>query len=144
MECQDYDVVPEGGDPRAVLDELARRRRRAGLDDLRLGGFYGDVDCLFWPGSTTTPDFPRPAPVTDPPYPVLVLNADTDPATPFVGARGVFRDLVPGAGPADAAIVQLYGPHVIYGRGDPCIDEPVDAFVTTGQVPAERVTICRW
>ena len=144
VECQDYDVVPEGGDPRAVLDDWLDAGAAAGVDQLRLSSFYGDVDCLFWPGSTTTPDFARPAPVTDPPYPVMVLNADTDPATPFVGARSVFRDLVPGAGPADAAIVQLYGPHVIYGRGDPCIDEPVDAFITTGQVPAQRVTICTW
>lgn len=144
VECQDYDVVPRGGDPRAVLDDWLDVAAGAGIDDLRLGSFYGDVDCLFWPGAATTADFPRPAPVTDPPYPVLVLHADTDPNTPFVGARDVFRDLVPGAGPADAAVVQLYGPHVIYGRGDPCVDGPVDAFVTTGQVPAERVTICRW
>lgn len=144
VECQDYDFVPEGGDPRAVLDDWLDVAATAGVDDLRLGSYYGDVDCLFWPGSTTTPDFARPAPVTDPPYPVLVLNADTDPNTPFVGALDVYRDLLPDAGPADAAIVQRFGPHVIYGRGDPCIDDPVNTFVETGQVPAEPITVCTW
>ncbi|WP_341349860.1 alpha/beta hydrolase [Klenkia brasiliensis] len=145
VECQDYDVVPQGGDPRAVLDEWLDVSAQQGIDQLRVGGsYYGDLDCLFWPGSSTTPDFDRPAPVTDPPYPVMVLNADTDPNTPFVGAEDVFRDLVPGAGPADAAVVQLYGPHVLYGRGDPCVDDPVNTFITTGQVPDRRITVCRW
>ena len=63
-------VVPEGGDPRAVLDDWLDAGAAAGVDQLRLSSFYGDMDCLFWPGSTTTPDFARPAPVTDPPYPV--------------------------------------------------------------------------
>ncbi|MEI4273116.1 alpha/beta hydrolase [Klenkia sp. LSe6-5] len=145
VECQDYDVVPQDGDPRAELDAWLDVSAQRGIDQLRLGGsFYGDLDCLFWPGSTTTPDVERPAPVTDPPYPVMVLNADTDPNTPFVGAEDVFRDLTPGAGPADAAVIQLDGPHVVYGRGDPCVDDPVNTFVATGQVPDRRVTVCRW
>ncbi len=145
VECQDYDVVPAGGDPRAVLDEWLDVAERDGIDQLRLGGtYYGDVPCLFWPGAATDPDFGRPAPVTDPPYPVMVLGADTDPNTPFVGAEDVFRDLVPGAGPDDAAVVQLGGPHVVYGRGDPCVDDPVNTFVTTGEVPDRRITVCRW
>jgi pimeloyl-ACP methyl ester carboxylesterase len=145
VECTDYDYVPQGGDPRAVLDQWLDRAATEGIDQLRLGVHYYDkAPCLFWPGSATTPDVALPAPVTDPPYPVMVLNADTDPNTPFVGARRVFGALTRDAGPADAAIVQVYGPHVIYGRGDPCIDDPVNTFIETGQVPAERVTVCRW
>jgi len=145
VECQDYDFVPEGGDPRAVLDEWLDVAEQQGIDQLRLGGtYYGDTACLFWPGAADAPDFARPAPVTDPPYPVLVLGADTDPNTPFVGAEDVFRDLVPGAGPDDAAVVQLGGPHVVYGRGDPCVDDPVNTFVTTGAVPGRPITVCRW
>ena len=145
VECTDYDYVPQGGDPRAVLDQWLDRASAEGIDQLRLGVHYYDkAPCLFWPGSTTTPDVALPAPVTDPPYPVMVLNADTDPNTPFDGARRVFGALTPDTGPADAAVVQVYGPHVIYGRGDPCIDDPVNAFIETGQVPADRVTVCRW
>jgi pimeloyl-ACP methyl ester carboxylesterase len=145
VECTDYDYVPQGGDPRAVLDQWLDRAAAEGIDQLRLGVHYYDkAPCLFWPGSATTPDVALPAPVTDPPYPVMVLNADTDPNTPFIGARRVLGALTPGAGPADAAVVQVYGPHVVYGRGDPCIDDPVDTFIETGQVPAERVTVCRW
>lgn len=145
VECTDYDYVPQGGDPRAVLDQWLDRASAEGIDQLRLGVHYYDkAPCLFWPGSATTPDVALPAPVTDPPYPVMVLGADTDPNTPFVGARRVFGALQRDAGPPDAAIVQVYGPHVVYGRGDPCIDDPVDTFVETGQVPAERVTVCRW
>ncbi|SDP60970.1 TAP-like protein [Klenkia soli] len=144
VECQDYDFVPAGGDPRAALDDWLGVAAAAGVDDLRLSYYYGDEDCLFWPGSTTDPDFARPEPVTDPPYPVLVLNSDTDANTPFVGARAVFGRLVPDAGPADAAIIQRYGPHVIYGYGDPCVDDPVHSFVETGELPAQRVTLCTW
>ena len=143
VECQDYDFVPQGGDGRAVLDDWLARADTEGIDGLRLGsGYYGDLPCLFWPGAAADSDHALPAPVIDPPYPVLVLNADTDPNTPVAGAIDVFRDLAPGAGPDDALVLHRGGPHVIYGWGDTCVDDLVDAFVADGRQPAQRFTIC--
>lgn len=143
VECQDYDFVPQGGDPRAELDDWLDRAGAEGIDDLRLGGvYYGDTPCPFWPGAAETADAERPAPVTDPPYPVLVLGADTDPNTPVVGAVGVFRDLTPGSGPEDAFLLERGGPHVIYGWGVRCVDDVVNAFLTDGTLPADRLTVC--
>ena len=143
VECQDYDFVPQGGDGAAALDGWLDRAAAEGVDQLRLGDYYyGDTPCHFWPGVADSPDVPRPAPVTDPPYPVLVVNADADPNTPVAGALGVFRDLTPGQGPEDALVLLQGGFHVVWGAGDPCVDGPVDAFVLEGTVPAERFTNC--
>ena len=89
VECQDYEFLPDAGTPRERLDAWLDEGAAAGIEDLRLGSiFYGDLPCLFWPEQPA--DVPRPAPIVDPPYPTLVLNADTDGPTPVVNAMRVF------------------------------------------------------
>lgn len=135
--CADYDGVPPGSTGRAELDVWLDAARSGDIDGHRLGDvFYADLPCLFWPdtGAPTA----RPEPVTDPPYPLLLLTADTDPNTPTAAAHAVLqrtRD--------DVAMVSLQGgPHVIFGRGDACVDEPVVTLVTTGRLPTVPVTVC--
>jgi pimeloyl-ACP methyl ester carboxylesterase len=137
VECQDFAFLPEGTSGRGQLDVWLAAASAAGVDQLRLGGmFYGDLPCLFWPSAGG--GWPPPAPVTDPPYPVLLLTADTDPNTPTQNAHRVFD-----RSRNDAALVILQGgPHVIYGRNVPCVDNPVHTLVTTRRLPSQAVTVC--
>jgi pimeloyl-ACP methyl ester carboxylesterase len=137
VECQDYDFVPPGGSGRSQLDAWLDAAEQAGVDDLRLGDvFYGDLPCLFWPQDGVPAV--RPTIGTDPPYPVLLLTADTDPNTPTANA-----DRLLGAIGGDVALVrQTGGPHVIYGRGEACVDDLVTRVITSGRLPSDRVTVC--
>lgn len=107
------------------------------MDGLRLPGvFYSELTCLFWPHGNEHPV--RPRPITSAPYPVLLLTADTDPNTPTADALRMARHLGSGA----ALLSLTGGPHVVYGRGDHCVDDLVETTVLTGRLPAHRVTIC--
>jgi pimeloyl-ACP methyl ester carboxylesterase len=137
VNCADYDGVPPGRTARAELDSWLDTARFLAIDQERLGDvYYADMACLFWPdtGAPTA----RPEPVTDPPYPLLVLTADTDPNTPTEAAHTVLQRTVDDV----ALITQDGGPHVVFGRGEPCVDGPVTTFVTTGRLPARPVTVC--
>nr|WP_281372154.1 alpha/beta fold hydrolase [Modestobacter versicolor] len=136
VQCADYDVVPAGSTGRAQLDVWLETGRAAGIDQARLDDvFYQDLPCLFWPETGAAPITP-PTP-SDPPYPLLALTADSDPNTPTQQAeRVVARTL------GDAAlVVQQGGPHVLYGRGEPCVDEAVEQLLSTGRLPGRR-TVC--
>ncbi|MGZ4627268.1 MAG: alpha/beta hydrolase, partial [Kineosporiaceae bacterium] len=137
VECQDYDFVPAGSSGRRELDRWLDAGRAAGVDGYRLGGvFYSDLPCLFWP--TGGEHAQRPEPTTKTPYPVLLLTADTDPNTPTADALRLARRMQPGA-----ALVSLQGgPHVIYGRGERCVDDLVSTTIVSGRLPALPVTVC--
>lgn len=136
VECQDYEFLPDAGTPRQRLDAWLDAAADAGVDELRLGSVaLGDVPCLYWPAQPG--DVPRPEPIVDPPYPTLVLTADTDAATPAANAMRVFSRL------DDSYLVLLHGgPHVIFDWGYACVDELVSGFLATGEPPVARVTIC--
>jgi hypothetical protein len=136
IECQDYGFVPDAGTPRQRVDAWLDAGAAAGMADERLGSiYYGDLPCLYWPAQPG--DVPRPAPITEAPYPTLVLNADTDGPTPVVNAMRVFGRL------EDSSLVLLEGgPHVIFDWGYTCVDELVSEAIATGEPPSIRVTVC--
>ena len=137
VDCTDYDGVPAESSGRTELGEWLDVAVAQDVDGLRLGNpFYGALPCLFWPDGG--PAAARPAPVTDPPYPLLVLTADTDVNTPVPAARRVHQRTLGQA----ALVLQQGGPHVVYGRGDPCVDDAVTALITAGTLPGEPVTVC--
>ncbi|MGZ8481266.1 MAG: alpha/beta hydrolase [Candidatus Limnocylindria bacterium] len=128
VECADYEFPDAAGFFEAA-DE-------AGVAELRLGSiFFGDLPCAYWPAGPATDE--RPQPLTAMPFPVWVLASTADPATPIVGALRIFERLDDGY-----LIVQEGGPHVIFGRGDPCPDEPVTAFLLSGELPETRRIDC--
>lgn len=128
VECTDYDFP----DAAAYFDAADA----AGVADLRLGSiFFGDLPCAYWPVGSATEA--RPQPLTATPFPVWVLASTADPATPIVGALRIFERLDDGY-----LIVQEGGPHVIFGRGDPCPDEPVTTFLLSGELPETRRIDC--
>jgi pimeloyl-ACP methyl ester carboxylesterase len=134
VECQDY------GYPGNSPDEKVANYFAAGDQVVpsipRLGSlFYGDMPCMFWPNATT--NLSRPAPLTAPGIPTLVLNATADPATPLSNAISVYQRLQNGY-----LITQEGGPHVIFGWGNPCPDNLVTNFLVNGKAPAKRITTC--
>ena len=119
-----------GGDQ---LDVWLGAAQQAGVDGLRLGQvFYGDLPCLFWPGAAARRRRPRRS-AADPPYPVLLLTADTDPNTPHRQRRAAAR----GDAPARSrSCGRRAGRTSSTAAGDPCVDDVVTRLVTTGRLPA--------
>jgi pimeloyl-ACP methyl ester carboxylesterase len=134
VECQDY------GYPGATPDAKAENYLDAG-DPVeaavpRLASlFYGDLPCVYWPNATT--NMTRPAPLTAPGIPTLVLGADADPATPVNNGISVYQHLQNGY-----LITQQGGPHIIFGRGNECPDNIVTDFLVKGKTPQQRETQC--
>jgi pimeloyl-ACP methyl ester carboxylesterase len=134
VECQDYAYFIGTSQERAEAylragDELdASLPRMASI-------FYGDLPCAFWPQARQ--DLSRPAPLTAQNIPTLVLNATTDPATPYSNAQAVFSRLDQGY-----LITETGGPHVIFGWGNTCVDDLVTAFLVDDQIPAQPETTC--
>ncbi|MCA9298708.1 MAG: alpha/beta hydrolase, partial [Phycisphaerales bacterium] len=95
--------------------------------------WYGDLACAWWPAQGTH----DPAEIP-PEIPVLVLGSTWDPATPYTWGERVFERQ------DGARMVRVEGgPHVVYGRGDPCVDDVVDSFVLHHRLPAEPITECQ-
>ncbi len=126
VECQDYNFP--GDSPQDVVDSFFEAG--ADFDNLRLGSiFYGDLPCAFWPDRNT--DVERPEPLTAEGTPTMVLGATADPATPFSNGVSVWTRLDDGF-----LLTQGGGPHVIFGRGNPCPDEDTTAFILDGTKPS--------
>lgn len=134
VECMDY-AYGRGSTARREAAYLAAGEE-AGVADVRLGSiFYGDLPCASWPVQPSTES--RPDYLTDTPFPIIVLASTTDPATPYPGALRIVQN-------ADDAylITQPGGPHVIFGRGNPCPDDQITEFLLSDTLPAERQVSC--
>jgi pimeloyl-ACP methyl ester carboxylesterase len=129
--CQDYSADRDVGSRRLgdgyqrLVDD-GERLAAIALDQLPcVTGFGGALD-----GS----------PVSTPPtanYPVLVMTATADPATPMAWAEAVFERM-----PNAHLIVTSDGGHGTFGWGLPCPDDIVKEFLAFGDLPEERRTEC--
>lgn len=135
--CRDY------AEPGSTFEEQAELFLREGDEvDASLprfsSVFYGDLPCAYWPYPK---DDSQPAMLAAPfkggDFPTLVLNATTDPATPYEGARSVFENVSNGY-----MVTEIGGPHVIFGWGNECVDGLVAEFLVNDTLPAERETEC--
>ena len=136
VECQDYAFYLGAGDETARLKAWIADATSAGVEKLRLGTtFYGDLPCLWWPAQPKT-DGRVPA-LTTTSFPVFVLTATLDPATPFVDAMRIY-----GRASDPYMFVQVGGPHVIFGRGLDCPDVAVTDYLAKGTLPSTRITVC--
>jgi pimeloyl-ACP methyl ester carboxylesterase len=137
VDCRDYAYYPEAGtlDERAaqfVADALA-----VDATNPRVGAavFLSDLPCLFWEGALQVDE--RPAPLRAEGIPTLVLAALADPITPVAMGQRVADRLADGY-----LITTRGGPHVTFGRGNPCPDEVVTRFLVQDVVPRSRETFC--
>jgi hypothetical protein len=134
VECMDYAYGSGNGRQRAAAYLAAGEA--AGVAGHRLGSvFYGDLPCAFWPAHPASEQ--RPTYLSDTPFPVFVLASTTDPATPYAGALRIYSHLADGY-----LIVQPGGPHIIFGRGEPCPDDLITSYLVTGDRPSHRRTVC--
>ena len=135
--CRDY------AEPGSTPEEQAANFLKAGDEiDASLprfaSVFYGDLPCVYWPYPL---EDSHPAPFAEPftgeGFPTFVLNATTDPATPYSGAQEVYSHLADGY-----MVTEIGGPHVIFGWGVECVDSLIADFLVDGKLPAERATTC--
>jgi len=110
-----------------AIQRLAARAARAaphfGASTTWLG-----LPCTFWPARAVDPPAPLHA-VGAPPI-VVVGNTD-DPATPYIQAHALARELRSGR------LLTFVGEgHTEYGRGNRCIDDAVDRYLISLAVPA--------
>jgi pimeloyl-ACP methyl ester carboxylesterase len=135
VECLDY-AVP-GDTPEERAEAYLDAGRELGMADRRMGDiFYGDLPCAWWPAQPESSE--RPHALTDVPYPMLILGATLDPATPWVNGERIAA----AAGANARTIVKPGGPHVIFGRGERCPDDLVTELLVSGTLPRAARTVC--
>jgi len=139
VECVDYAYFPDAGEPDARADAYLAYGAQHGLNGSDMASdYYGDLPCVYWPAQPG-PD-PRPVAAPDAPYPMVVLGATLDPATPFQNAQRIVARRTSPAG--TWLIYQPGGPHIIYGRGNACPDRLVTQILVRATFPSSRTTVC--
>jgi pimeloyl-ACP methyl ester carboxylesterase len=132
--CPDYGDA--GQDP-AHTNEILDQARQFAPDAPRLiRDFYAErLACTFWPTSGRAE---RPAAFPGGDFPTVVLNSDSDPATPVSNGYAVFDHA------KNAYMVTMQGgPHVIWGRGLACPDKIVFGLMLDGRKPEKREQVCK-
>jgi pimeloyl-ACP methyl ester carboxylesterase len=95
----------------------------------RFGAFlaWGDLPCTYWPYRPEQTPHAVHAPGAKP---ILVVGTTRDPATPYVWAQALARELDSGA------LLTYNGDgHTAYRKGSFCIDKAVDDYLLRGTVP---------
>ena len=128
INCLDY---PMESDPAAMRAEQQRLMQESPT----LGYFfaYGGTSCQDWPHKNVR----TPAPVE---YtgesPIVVIGTTGDPATPVEWASSLRKQL------GNATLMTWEGEgHTAYGRANSCLEDPVDRYLVSGEVPADN-TVC--
>lgn len=123
INCLDY---PVERDPQTIIEQNQQIADAAPVtaDPSPLG----DVVCQNWPHEfegELEPVRAEGAP------PILVIGTTGDPATPYVWAQALAEQL-------ESGVLLTYDGegHIAYDEGDPCINDLVDAYFLTGEVPA--------
>jgi pimeloyl-ACP methyl ester carboxylesterase len=128
INCLDYPMESDAAAMRAEEQRLMQ-------DSPTFGYFfaYGGTNCADWPYKSVR----TPAPVE---YtgesPIVVIGTTGDPATPVEWAASLRKQL------GNASLLTWKGEgHTAYGRSNSCIEDPVDRYLVSGQVPADN-TVC--
>jgi pimeloyl-ACP methyl ester carboxylesterase len=94
---------------------------------------FGSLPCAFWPTSAVT----RPEPLRAAgAAPILVVGTTRDPATPYVWAQNLARQL-------DSGVLLTYqgDGHTIWGTGESnCVDRIGNAYLLELEVPRDGTT----
>jgi pimeloyl-ACP methyl ester carboxylesterase len=127
INCLDY---PVESDP-AVLEAQAEQLREAAPYTARPSG-DGDLVCMNWP----FPPKLNKGPVTGAgANPVVILGTTGDPATPYNWSVSLNEQL------ENSVLLTLVGEgHLAYDEDVACINDPVDTYFLTGELPADGLT----
>lgn len=123
INCLDYAYDANPATMRAQAAELSK-------DAPVIGPYmgYGDIGCANWPDKTTATRGPITAPGTPP---ILVVGTTNDPATPYVWAKNLAKELSKGH------LVTYKGEgHTAYNKSNSCVNDAVDHYLVSGTVPA--------
>ena len=127
INCLDYPVET---DP-VVLEAQAEQLKEAAPYTARPSG-DGDLVCMNWP----FPPKLTKGPVTGAgANPVVILGTTGDPATPYNWSVSLNQQL------ENSVLLTLVGEgHLAYDERVPCINDPVDNYLITGELPADGLT----
>jgi pimeloyl-ACP methyl ester carboxylesterase len=129
--CWDSDPAPGiDGLRKAAADWSAR----VAVPEMARAMSWGNAACSQWFGHGDRA--PGPASTTTT-APIIVIGTTYDPATPYSWARALTRQL-----PTATLLTYRGDGHTAYGGASRCIDEAVDRYLVSGQVP-EAGTVCR-
>jgi pimeloyl-ACP methyl ester carboxylesterase len=95
-----------------------------------------NLPCAYWPAPRRSPVDVRTAPGALPP--TLILAAERDAATPYEGARELWRRL------AGSVLVteRGAGTHGIAAGPNSCVNSHLDAYLMEGRIPVTRAAAC--
>jgi pimeloyl-ACP methyl ester carboxylesterase len=109
------------------FDAAAARARQAS-PHFGLAILYGSLQCAYWHVPPVEHAHPAHAPGAPP---IVVVGTTHDPATPYVDAQSLTREL----GRAGILLTLVGSGHTAYLRDDPCISNTVNAYLDTARAP---------
>ncbi|MEO7005962.1 MAG: alpha/beta hydrolase [Terrimesophilobacter sp.] len=122
VNCLDYKTTTTRASLRAEAVEL-----EAAAPVLGQQMAYGGTSCANWPFPSTRD---RTAIVAAGSAPILVVGTTNDPATPYVWAKNVAKELQNGH------LITYRGEgHTAYNKSNACVNDAVDSFFLDGTVP---------
>ena len=114
------------------VDDYARRT----ADDRAAWPLTAGMPANIWPCAFWPEPIEKPVTVTDKgPRNTLILQNRRDNATPWEDGLGLYEVLGKRAGFVGAD----NGGHYVYHQGSTCVDQATVTFLTTGQLPDEKV-----
>jgi pimeloyl-ACP methyl ester carboxylesterase len=123
INCVDY---PYNDDPGSMREQAAAIEKAAPV----IGKYmtFGDISCAKWPykftGSRTEIHAPGAGPI-------LVVGTTNDPATPYVWAQNLAKQLNSGH-----LLTYTGEGHTAYNKSNSCVNNTVDSYLLEGKVPA--------
>jgi pimeloyl-ACP methyl ester carboxylesterase len=122
INCLDYSYDANPANMRAQQAELTKA---APVFGPYMG--FGDISCAVWPYKSTVVRGPIHAAGA---APIIVVGTTNDPATPYVWAKNLARELDSGH------LVTYHGQgHTAYNKSNSCVNDAVDNFLVNGTVP---------
>ncbi len=124
VNCLDY---TSNADPAVMKQQAAELAKAAPVIGPYLA--YGDIGCANWPYKSTLKRGPIAAAGS---APILVVGTTNDPATPYVWAQNLSKELENGH-----LLTHKGEGHTAYNKSNACVNNTVDAFLIQGVVPSE-------
>ncbi len=123
INCLDYTY---NADPAVMKQQAAELAQAAPVIGPYLA--YGDIGCANWPYKSTLKRGPIAAAGS---APILVVGTTNDPATPYVWAQNLSKELQNGH------LLTYKGEgHTAYNKSNACVNNTVDDFLIHGTVPS--------
>jgi pimeloyl-ACP methyl ester carboxylesterase len=106
---------------------------KANIETPLNGGVLTLLNCTYWKNQTAEiPEVPEGMP------PIMLLQAEFDPATNTEGALSAFESLPN----AKMVFINDEKIHAVFPHGSECVDVPIAQHLLDGSLPNERVTKC--